>query len=99
MRLNRAEEIAVGGGADAADVAASQAARISSRMRSCLLAALPLGVGPQQVLLGHHLEDGPDVLRHAAVDEDEALLQLLARLRRCVLAIEDAVVGAAGGRG
>ena len=48
-----------------------------------LLAAVPFGLGAQQVFLGDHLEDGPDVLRHAAVHQHQALLQLLARgLRR-----------------
>ena len=51
-------------------------------MPSMLLPRLPLGVGTQQVLLGDHLEDRADVLRHAAVDEHEAVLQLPARLRR-----------------
>ncbi len=51
----------------------------------------PLGLGAQQVLLGDHLEDGADVLGHAAVDEDQALLELPSRLGRCVLRAQDAM--------
>ena len=36
------------------------------------LPALPFRGGAQQILLGHHLENGADVLRHAAVHEHEA---------------------------
>ena len=53
---------------------------ISSRMPDGLLAALPFGLGAQQVLLGDHLQDRPDVLRHAAVDQHQAVLQLAPRL-------------------
>ena len=56
-----------------------------------LLPAAPLGLGAQQVLLGHHLQDRADVLRHAAVDQHQALLQLprvsagaSSRVRGCV---------------
>ncbi len=44
------------------------------------LAGAPFGCGAEQVLLGDHLKDGPDVLGHAAVDKHEAILKSLARL-------------------
>ena len=52
-----------------------------------LLPAVPLRLGAEQIFLRHHLEDRPDVLRHAAVDEDEAescklCARASARLRR-----------------
>jgi hypothetical protein len=37
--------------------------------------------GAQQIFLGHHFQDGADVLRHAAMDEDEAVLEMLAGFR------------------
>ncbi len=46
------------------------------------LPALPFGGGAEQIFLRHHLEDRPDVLRHAAVDEDERILQALAGFLR-----------------
>ena len=39
------------------------------------LAAGPLALAPEQIFLGDHVEDRPDVLRHPAVDEDQALRQ------------------------
>src|SRR5205823_11924135 len=56
-----------------------------------LAARRPLGFGAEQVLLRNHLQDRPDVLRHAAVDEDEAVLQIAANLRRGVVGAEDLV--------
>lgn len=41
-------------------------------------AALPFGGGAEEVFFGDHLEDGADVLSHAAVDEDEGVLEGLA---------------------
>ena len=58
-----------------------------------LLAAVPFGLGAQQVFLGHHLQDGPDVLRHAAVHQHQALLQFLARRLRNPVGGEDLVIG------
>ncbi len=43
------------------------------------LPAAPFGLGAEQVLLGDHLQDGSDVLRHPAVHQHQALLKLLAR--------------------
>ncbi len=42
-----------------------------------LLAGDPFRLAAQQIFLGDHLEDGADVLRHAAVDEHERILELL----------------------
>ncbi len=56
------------------------------------LARLPFRVAAQQVFLGDHLQNGADILRHAAVDEDEAVLQLAARLGRGIALVEDAVL-------
>ena len=61
---------------------AASASTISSRMRMASLAALPFGLGAQQVFLGDHFEDRADVLGHAAVDQHEAVLQLAGASRR-----------------
>ena len=53
----------------------------------CLLPALPFGRGAQQVFFCNHLQNGPDVLRHAAVDQHEALLKFFARCSGGVLFI------------
>jgi hypothetical protein len=45
------------------------------RVTNMLLARLPFRVATEQVFLGHHFEDRPDILRHAAVDEHQAVLQ------------------------
>ncbi len=45
------------------------------RMPPHAAARRPLRLAAQQVFLGHHLQDRADVLGHAAVDEDQALLQ------------------------
>ena len=54
----------------------------SSKMPQCLPARCPFRLGAEQILLRDHVQDRADVLRHAAVDEDEALLQAAARRRR-----------------
>ena len=63
------------------------------------LAGLPFRLAAQQVFFGDHLQDRADVLRHAAVHEHQAVLQLAARLGRDVASVEDAMRRAAGGRG
>ena len=81
--LDRPEEVARGRGADGRDVAASQERRGFRRGCAALRCrAAHSGFGAQQVFLGHHLEDRSDVLRHAAVDEDQAVLQLSRASRR-----------------
>ncbi len=47
-----------------------------------LSAAEPFGFTAQQVLLGDHLKNGTDVLRHAAVNQHQALLKFLAGFAR-----------------
>ena len=46
---------------------------------------------PQQVFLGNHLKDWPDVLRHASVNKHERLLQARASLRRHAVVAEQRV--------
>ena len=55
--------------------------------------ALPLLFGAKQVFFRHHFENRTDILRHAAVDQHQALLKLLARFRRHLLGAENLVVG------
>ena len=64
-----------------------------------LLASLPFGFGAQQIFFGHHFQDRPDVLRHAAMHQHQAVLQPLPGRGRGVVLIEDAVRRASGGRG
>jgi hypothetical protein len=45
----------------------------------------PIRLGTQQVFLRDHFQDGPDVLRHAAVNEHQAFLQFRAFRRNIVL--------------
>ncbi len=54
---------------------------------------MPFGFGAQQILLGNHLQDGADVLCHAAVDEHQAVLQRFAGLRCHFVGAEDAMAG------
>ena len=39
------------------------------------LAAFPFGFGTEEIFFGDHFENGTDVLGHAAVNENEAVLQ------------------------
>ena len=91
--LDRAVEILLRACTDRADVAAFQVAQDFIQYADGLPAALPLGFRPQQVFLGHHLQDGSDVLRHAAVHQHQALLQFFARRLRNPVGGEDLVVG------
>ncbi len=43
-----------------------------------LLAGAPFRFAAQQVFFGHHFQDRADVLGHAAVDEHQRVLELLA---------------------
>jgi hypothetical protein len=58
-----------------------------------LAAAEPLGFTPQQVLLSDHFENGTDILRHAAVNQHQALLKFLASFARNFGFGEDFVIG------
>ena len=64
-----------------------------------LLPGGPFRLAAQQVFLGDHFQDGPDVLGHAAVDEHERVLQFAARLRRDVGRDRESGGWASGGRG
>ena len=78
-------------GSDRADVPAFQGAQNFIQNLQRLLPALPFGGGAQQIFLRDHLENGTDVLRHAAVDKHEAISQRLARGRWRVFGVEDAM--------
>ncbi len=91
--LDGSVEVLLGAGADLADVAAFEVAHHFVQDADGLLPSGPLGFGAQQVLLGDHFEDGADVLRHAAVDQHQALLQAVARGLRDFVEREDVVVG------
>ena len=79
-RLDRALEILRGHCADLCDVAVAKRLQDLRENPERLLPSLPLRGGTEQVFLRHHLENRPDVLRHAAVNEHERILQSLARL-------------------
>ena len=67
-----------------------------------LAPALPLGLAPEQVFLGHHVQDRPDVLGHPAVDQDQALGQGLVELGGLAVgraAVEDLVASAGAAPG
>ena len=53
----------------------------------------PLGLRAEQVFLGDHFEDGAHVLGHAAVNEDERVLQGAARILGDLVAVEHLVGG------
>ena len=55
---------------------------ISIEDSDCLAAAEPLRLAAQQVLLSDHLKNGTDILRHAAVNQHQALLKFLAAFAR-----------------
>ena len=61
--------------------------------------AHPLGFAAQQVLLGDHFKNGTDILRHAAMDQHEALLQLSRESREKSRTWKKSCGREAGGRG
>ncbi len=71
----------------------SRCASISSSSAMAWRAPLPLGLGAQQIFLRDHLENRADILRHAAMYQDEALLQLLASLGGDLPLAEYLVIG------
>ena len=77
----------------AADVAVLQVPHHLVENADGFLPPAPLGLGAQQVFLRHHLQDGADVLRHPAVHQHQALLELLAGLLRHLGQAEDSVIG------
>ena len=59
---------------------------------SGFLASAPLALRPHQIFLRDHFQNGADVLGHAAVDEHQALLKLLARFRPHLLGAENLMI-------
>ncbi len=91
--LDGTVEVALRFRSDAADIVLLQPLLDLVQDAYGFLPSLPLGLGSQQILFGHHLEDGADVLRHAAVDQHQALLQPFARGGRDLIHAEDLVPG------
>ena len=79
--MNGAVKIPFRAGAQAANVSALQAGNEVIEDVAGFAPAMPLAFGTKQVFLRHHLQNGAHILRHAAVDEHQALLKLLARFR------------------
>src|ERR1039458_2716980 len=69
-------EVGGGGRPVSARGAATQGGEYLIECAQHALARFPFRVAAQQVFLGDHFKDGPDILRHAAVDEDEAVLEI-----------------------
>ena len=90
--LNRLAEVARRGGAERADVAGLQRGEHFVEDAEGVLATAPLGFAAEEILFRHHLQNRPDVLRHAAVDEHERVLELLACLGGGVVEAEDTVL-------
>ena len=97
--LDGAVEVALQAAAERADVAPLEMAGDLIEDPDGLAAAEPLGFTAQEVLLGDHLKNGTDILRHAAVDEHQALLKFLAGFARDFGVGEDPVIAEAGIRG
>ena len=91
--LNGVVEVVLCEAADAADVARSQTLDDVVKQGDGLLPRAPFGCAAQQVFLGDHFENGPDVLSHAAVHEHETGLQFGACLGADALEREDGVPG------
>ena len=58
-----------------------------------LLSTRPLLFRAQQILLRHHLQDRPNVLRHASMHQDQARLQRLPRLLADLVSSKEMVAG------
>ena len=78
-RLNRAVEIALRDAADGRDIPLTQMFENLIEKGDRLQTPLPFGVGAEQIFFRHHFQNRPDILRHAAMHEDKAVLQALAR--------------------
>ena len=87
-RLDRTLEILRRHRAHRPDVASAERAENLVENAERLAATFPLGFRAQQILLRHHLQNRTDILRHAAVNEHETLLQLASRFRRGIRSIE-----------
>ena len=71
----------------------ARAFSISRKQLDRLLPGRPLGLAAEQVFLGDHLQHRADVLRHAAVDQHEAVADQLPGPRRDLLLRIDMMVG------
>ena len=91
--LDGTMEIPGGGGADGGDVRRAQGAEDFVEHTEGFLSRLPFVGRAEEILFGDHLEDGADILGHAAVDEDEAILECAAGFGWGILMIQDAVFG------
>ena len=80
-RLDRAEEVPGRHLADAPDVAGLQRGKDVVENPHRLAPAGPLRLRAKEVLLRDHLQDRPDVLRHAPVDQHQAVLEAPPGLR------------------
>ena len=90
-RLDRPAEIAGGRLAERPDVALPERLDHLVEHPQRILPPVPFLLAAQQVLLGHHLEDRPDVLGHAAVHQDQRIQQRLPRRLGHLVAVEDPV--------
>ena len=79
-RLERAEEVFGEGAAEAADVARGKERENVVEGGDGAAAGGELRFAAEEIFLGGHLEDGADVLGHAAVDEHEGIGEFLPSL-------------------
>src|SRR4030095_16220945 len=69
--LDWAEKVARGGGTQFLNATRTQGCEHVIEHPQRFLSSFPFCCGTKKKLFRHHLENGSDVLRHAAVDEDE----------------------------
>ena len=69
--LDRLTEVSGRGRAHRPNVAAPQGRNHLVEHGQGVLTSPPFRVAPQQILFGDHLQDGTDVLGHAAMDDDQ----------------------------
>ena len=91
--LKGAAEVLGGEATEGANVALAEGLDDLIEQLERFLAALPFGLGAEKVFFGDHLEDGADVLSHAAVDEDEGVGECLAGLERDFIGRKNMVLG------
>ena len=65
-------------GAYTGEIAPAKRAEDIAEHAQHILTGNPLGLTAEQVLLGDHFENGPDILSHAAVDENDRRSALVA---------------------
>ena len=82
-------KIARGGRADFLHILFAQRPKNFVQDSQCLLPRLPFRLGPEQIFLCHHFQNWAHVLGHAAVNQNQALLQFPAHLCRRFAFIED----------